>query len=32
LLGEYEVSISDLSDTAFAFIEEIFRKKKWEID
>jgi hypothetical protein len=31
LLGEYEVSISDLSDTAFAFLEEIFRKKNGKL-
>jgi hypothetical protein len=30
VLGEYEVSISDLSDTAFTFIEEIFSKRKWK--
>jgi hypothetical protein len=28
VLGECEVSISDLSDTAFAFIEKLFRKRK----
>jgi hypothetical protein len=27
MLGKCEVSISDLFDTAFAFIKEIFRKK-----
>jgi hypothetical protein len=30
LLGEHEVSIRDLYDTIFAFIEEIFRKRKWK--
>jgi hypothetical protein len=29
-LGEHEVSIRDLYDTIFAFIEEIFRKRKWK--
>jgi hypothetical protein len=30
LLGEHEVSIRDLYDPIFAFIEEIFRKRKWK--
>jgi len=32
VLGEREVSISDLFDATFTFIEEIFRKIKWETE
>jgi hypothetical protein len=32
MLEKCEVSISDLFDTAFAFIKEIFRKKIGKVD
>jgi hypothetical protein len=32
VLGECEVSISDLSNTAFSFIEEILEKKIGKVD
>jgi hypothetical protein len=30
ILGEREVLISDLSNSAFIFIEDIFKKRKWD--
>jgi hypothetical protein len=30
ILGEREVLISDLSDLAFIFVEDIFKKRQWD--